>query len=218
MTEIVICAAHSVTRAGLCAMVTMPTTQVVEQISSVEALSQWLQTQHADLAVIVTTDGFETVLQIVDSLGMEDDLSVLLLLDDEWIEIAETASVVLSQLMSSGLVSLLPMDVSADEIRSAIAAIVSGFTVLHPAFTEALFNQTEQSFVPTEDELEPLTPREIEVLNQLAGGLTNRAIAKTLKISEHTVKFHISAILSKLNVASRTKAVAVGIRTGLVML
>ena len=62
------------------------------------------------------------------------------------------------------------------------------------------------------------TTREIEVLNQLAAGLSNKAIASDLGISEHTVKFHISAILSKLGAASRTEAVTVGIRAGLVML
>ncbi|MEO1093708.1 MAG: LuxR C-terminal-related transcriptional regulator [Cyanobacteria bacterium J06638_28] len=66
--------------------------------------------------------------------------------------------------------------------------------------------------------MEPLTPREVEVRNQLAAGLSNKAIASALDISEYTVKFHISAVLSKLGAASRTEAVAVGIRAGLVRL
>ena len=219
MAEIVICAAHSVTRAGLCAMVTIPATQVIGEVSSLEALNQWLQTQQTDLAIVVTTDDFEAVFQTVDSLAIEDNLSVLIILEDARIETAEAESVALSQLMSTGMVSLLPMEVSADEIRNAIAAIISGFNVLHPDITEALFSQASNTFSAVESEdFEPLTPREIQVLNQLASGVTNRAIAQTLNISEHTVKFHISAILSKLNVASRTEAVAVGIRAGLVML
>ncbi|MEM9947087.1 MAG: response regulator transcription factor [Cyanobacteria bacterium P01_D01_bin.36] len=220
MAEIVICAGHSVTRAGLCAMVSMSTTEVAAQVSSPEALNQWLQTQPADLAVIATTDRFESIFQIVNSLHVENTLSVLVLLEDEWIETAETESVALAQLMSTGIVSLLPMDVSADEIRSAIVAILSGFNVIHPEISEILFSPAaDNTFSAVEsDEIEPLTPREIQVLNQLASGATNRAIAKALNISEHTVKFHISAILSKLNVVSRTEAVAVGIRAGLVML
>ena len=65
---------------------------------------------------------------------------------------------------------------------------------------------------------EPLTPREVEVLRMLAEGDANKAIAWKLGISEHTVKFHVSSIMSKLGAASRTEAVATGIRQGLVML
>ena len=63
-----------------------------------------------------------------------------------------------------------------------------------------------------------LTPREIEVLTMLAEGLGNKAIARRLNISEHTVKFHVGSIFSKLNASSRTEAVTLGARQGLIML
>lgn len=66
--------------------------------------------------------------------------------------------------------------------------------------------------------LQALTSREIEVLGMLAEGLGNKAIAKRLGISEHTVKFHVSSIFSKLNASSRTEAVTLGARQGLIML
>jgi DNA-binding CsgD family transcriptional regulator len=62
-----------------------------------------------------------------------------------------------------------------------------------------------------------LTPREIEVLNMLAEGLANKTIAWRLGISEHTVKFHLSSIFTKLNASSRTEAVTLAIRQGLIM-
>ena len=68
------------------------------------------------------------------------------------------------------------------------------------------------------DLLEPLTSREHEVLEQMAAGLSNRQIASVLGISEHTVKFHVSAILSKLGVASRSAAIRHAMRQGLVTL
>ena len=64
--------------------------------------------------------------------------------------------------------------------------------------------------------MEPLTPREREVLGLLAEGLTNRAIAERLGISEHTAKFHVNAILGKLGVETRTEAVGEAARLGLV--
>jgi len=66
--------------------------------------------------------------------------------------------------------------------------------------------------------LEPLTKREREVLQMLAGGLANKEIAARLAISDHTVKFHVASILGKLGVSTRTEAVSVGIRRGLVLL
>src|SRR5262245_53906860 len=66
--------------------------------------------------------------------------------------------------------------------------------------------------------VEPLTVREQEVLEQMAAGLANRQIAHALGISEHTVKFHVSAILGKLGVATRSAAIRHGMRQGLVTL
>jgi NarL family two-component system response regulator YdfI len=65
---------------------------------------------------------------------------------------------------------------------------------------------------------EDLTPREIEVLRMLAEGFGNREMASRLGISDHTVKFHVSSILDKLGAASRTEAVTLGIRMGLILL
>jgi len=65
---------------------------------------------------------------------------------------------------------------------------------------------------------EPLTARELDVLEQMAAGLSNRRIAEVLGISEHTVKFHVSAILGKLGVSSRSAAIRHGMRQGLVTL
>ena len=63
-----------------------------------------------------------------------------------------------------------------------------------------------------------LTAREIEVLEMMAEGMSNRAIARQLKISSHTVKFHVASLLGKLGVRSRTEAVTVGIRHGVISL
>ena len=63
-----------------------------------------------------------------------------------------------------------------------------------------------------------LSPREGEILNLLAAGLANKEIAWQLKISEHTVKFHIASLFNKLNASTRAEAVAIGARQGLILL
>jgi DNA-binding NarL/FixJ family response regulator len=66
--------------------------------------------------------------------------------------------------------------------------------------------------------IEALTPREVEILQLLAAGLGNKEIASRLGISDHTVKFHVASVIGKLGAASRTEAVTLGIRHGLVMI
>jgi len=66
--------------------------------------------------------------------------------------------------------------------------------------------------------VEALTPRELQVLQLLAAGLGNKEVASRLEISEHTAKFHVAAIMGKLGAASRTEAVTLGIRHGLIMI
>jgi two-component system, NarL family, response regulator YdfI len=84
-----------------------------------------------------------------------------------------------------------------------------------------LFDRENRPLRPRTEGDDPelgLTPREIEVLVRLSSGLGNRAIAQALQISEHTVKFHISSIFQKLDVSTRTEAVARGIRSGAILL
>ena len=92
--------------------------------------------------------------------------------------------------------------------------------MLHPEVIDNLQLQKSTNLQQQTDikSIQTLTPREIEILQMLTPGLSNKAIAKQLNISDHTVKFHISSIFQKLNVSTRTEAVAVGVRLGLIML
>ena len=101
---------------------------------------------------------------------------------------------------------------------SVLEAAAAGLIVLHPAEVDGMFPAAEPPSTPLEELIEPLTPRESEVLQMLASGLANKEIAARLAISEHTVKFHVASILGKLGAASRTEAVSLGIRSGLVLL
>jgi DNA-binding NarL/FixJ family response regulator len=98
---------------------------------------------------------------------------------------------------------------------AAIEAAAAGLTVLHPGDLHALLPAPRAI---SADSGEALTPRELEVFAMLAEGAGNKQIAWKLGISEHTVKFHVASIMSKLQATSRTEAVSIGIRKGLIML
>lgn len=111
---------------------------------------------------------------------------------------------------SSRVWGILPTDSSAEELTAAIHALSQGLIVGAP---HLLFKSESESI-----ERGPLTERELEVLGLLAQGLANKQIAVELGISEHTVKFHVSSIYTKLDVTNRTEAVRAGLRGGWIAL
>ncbi|MCO5185086.1 MAG: response regulator transcription factor [Anaerolineae bacterium] len=114
-----------------------------------------------------------------------------------------------------GVRSVVGRSVSADSLTAALLAAAHEFAVIDPEFVAALVPDSAES---DELPLEPLTPREVEVLVKLAEGMTNKAIAQALHISDHTVKFHVNAVLTKLAAQSRTEAVVNALRAGLLSL
>jgi DNA-binding NarL/FixJ family response regulator len=104
-------------------------------------------------------------------------------------------------------------DAPPEELSAAIVAVAQGLVVLPRALTGLLLGHEA-----IEEHMEPLTTREREVLGLLGRGLSNKMIARDLRISEHTVKFHVSSIYAKLGAASRTEAVGLGARLGLISL
>jgi DNA-binding NarL/FixJ family response regulator len=105
---------------------------------------------------------------------------------------------------------------SREEIFNAIRIVHQGGSLLQPAVFERFLNQLSSSEKDQAVDYEQLTERETEVLQLLARGLLNKEIAETLFISERTVKFHVSAILRKLNAGNRTEAVRISIEAGII--
>lgn len=105
---------------------------------------------------------------------------------------------------------ILPTDSSAEELTAAIHALSQGLIVGAP---QLLFESEGEPV-----ERGPLTERELEVLGLLSRGLANKQIGVELGISEHTVKFHVSSIYTKLDVTNRTEAVRAGLRGGWIAL
>jgi DNA-binding NarL/FixJ family response regulator len=119
--------------------------------------------------------------------------------------------------LRQGVKAVLPTNASGPQIAAAIEAVAAGLTVFHPDQIAAL-GDTPRMHEPPEALPEALTPREIEVLRAMAEGLGNKEIASRLGISEHTAKFHVASVMGKLGAASRTEAVILGIRRGLVFI
>ena len=116
---------------------------------------------------------------------------------------------------AAGARGLLLRNTNADDLVAALAAAARGLTVLDPALATAMLAAQERVTAPPTEEL---TSREMQVLQALAEGLPNKTIAIKLAISEHTVKFHVNAILTKLTAQSRTEAVVRASRLGLIIL
>lgn len=136
----------------------------------------------------------------------ESPVPVVALVMDE-----ETASAA----WQAGVAGVVERGVSAETLVAALVAAAHDLVVLYPDYVPTLLaDATAPGALP----LDPLTPRETEVLERLAEGLTNKAIAQTLGISDHTVKFHVNAVLTKLDAQSRTEAVVSALRAGVLSL
>jgi DNA-binding NarL/FixJ family response regulator len=119
------------------------------------------------------------------------------------------------EVWAAGARGILSRDASGGSLRAALMAAAQGMVVIDPQIAVALVPSAEHAPAQT---LGELTPREVDVLQLLSEGLPNKAIASRLGISEHTVKFHVNAIMGKLGAQSRTDAVMRATRSGLIIL
>jgi two-component system, NarL family, nitrate/nitrite response regulator NarL len=114
----------------------------------------------------------------------------------------------------AGARGVLSRGSGGERLAAALAALVQGLVVQDSAFAEAARPRS----LPPASLVEDLTPRERQVLGLLSEGLSNRQIALRLGVAERTAKFHVNAILGKLGAESRTEAVVVAARLGLIVL
>ncbi|MEI2618498.1 MAG: response regulator transcription factor [Thermomicrobiales bacterium] len=199
--RVAIASAYPSVRAGLRAMLApLDTVEVVAYLigSDLEPF------EAPDLLVIdVDSDDTEYPSRLAAS---HPEAALVLLVDDV------TTGRRMAQLAGRGL-AILSRDAGPDELAAAVLATLRGLVVLDPAVAPMAVT------APAPLDLdETLTDREQQVLALVALGLPNKTIAVELGISEHTVKFHVAAILDKLDAASRTEAVAIAARRGLLVL
>jgi NarL family two-component system response regulator YdfI len=204
--------ASPMVRAGLENILAAQGVEVVGAVASVELLADHLVEGGADVVLVdASSEHFETVLGSIDQLVLTSEAAVVLLAD-------HPAPGFLAEAMRTGIRAILPTGSSAEQLVAAMQAAMAGLVVMHRGEIDSTFPAARPASRPFAELPEPLTPREREVLQMLASGLGNKEIAARLTISEHTVKFHVASILGKLGATSRTEAVALGIRHGLVLL
>ena len=163
--------------------------------------------------VLIWDMGYEPMQQL-ERLGEISRAGVLALIADE-----ATALEAAPALIGTGVRGLLLQAANADTLAAALHALGQGLVVITPEIAGALRTEPILSAEGAPDALvDALTPRELEVINLIAEGLPNKTIAGKLGISEHTVKFHVNAILTKLGAQSRTEAVVRATRMGMISL
>jgi len=202
--QLIVLADDPLARAGLAALLAaLPGCRVVYQ-GHAELLADAAEGELGPADAIVWDVGWDAGREREERLGLA--LPVLALAAD-----AESAATA----WALGCRGVVGRATDEDQLLAAVRAITAGLHALSPALAGALLRGDAAEPQPAAIDL---TPRESQVLALLAEGLTNKAIAYRLSISDHTVKFHVNAILGKLNAQSRTDAVVRATRQGLISL
>lgn len=229
--------AYPAIRSGLAALLDAQPGWVVAGEASPESLRDRPHTNVAEVAserpdvALLDVDPTHTVDDILDWLGaLQPDRGVVLLgapessgRRDTWRGAAQIVRQVARTLDEQGLAfGIVGRDAAVEEIVTAITTVAGGLVAVDRRLATQLFAAPEPAVTSAAERVtvgqDMLTARELEVLQLLAQGLPNKIIAQRLHVSEHTVKFHVSSIMLKLGAASRTEAVTLAARKGLLIL
>jgi len=211
VTTVLIVAPTAIARAKLAAVV--GASKTLYPVVGAADLSLPEHVEAAQYDVLLVDLGSERAAAWLRNLGAEPVPPAIVLLTEE------ARRPLGAEALRAGVRAVLPRHASGEEIIAAIEAAAAGLIVIHPDTVGALQpGPSASTRAGVVSARQPLTPREIEVLGMIAEGLGNKIIAARLGISEHTVKFHIASIFVKLNARSRTEAVTIGVRQGLLMI
>ncbi len=195
-------------RAGLAkVLMEMTELEVVAQIAADDAVTDAYRAYAPD--AVLWDLGWSP-----DSTGWRERLSDLVESGARVVTLAPEQSLTTGA-WSAGARGILSREADPERIAAALQAVDQGLVAVDPALGGTFLPSRNQAITY---QVEELTHREREVLELLAEGLSNRSIAVRLEISEHTVKYHVNAILRKLGAQSRTEAVVRATRSGLILL
>lgn len=209
---------HAIVREGLKALINgKPDMEVTGEARDGEEAVLTVRALQPDVILMDLMMPRKSGLEAIQEIRQEDPEARILVLTS----FAEDDQVLSA--IKAGALGYLLKESSPRELIEAIRCVYRGESSLHPAVARKLIlefsqNQTESPFRKVEPDVNALTEREVEVLKLVARGLSNQAIAQGLSIGEGTVRFHVSNILSKLHLESRTQAALYALRERLARL
>jgi NarL family two-component system response regulator YdfI len=210
--RVFIVAGSSLVRAGLQNLIRTREIEIVGSTSNLDLLAGLWPEIEADIVLVEASgEQFGAMVNSLVNSEFASESAIVIITD-------QPESRLVADALRRGVRAVFPSNVAHEQLIPALEAAAAGLTVLHAEGVAAMFPAAQMTSRSSADLAEPLTPREKEVLQMLANGLANKEIASRLAISEHTVKFHVASILGKLGAGSRTEAVSLGIRRGLVPL
>ena len=207
--RLLICDDHAVVRRGLRSLVGVkPEMELVgEAVDGEEAVTMAKKLKPDVIIMDLIMPRKDGVVAIAEIKKKNPDAKILVLTsfsDDKNVFSA----------IKAGASGYLLKDSSPEDLLQAIDDVHHGKSSLHPVIAQKVIHEMHQpsDLPPTDD---PLSEREVEVLRNVAQGMSNQEIAQTLKIKEGTVRFHVGNILNKLQLANRTQATLYALREGL---
>jgi NarL family two-component system response regulator YdfI len=210
--RVFIVGASPLIRGGLQSLLADSRFDIVGSAADLETVSGQLVDAVADVVLVeAAAHAQEELLNALEDAEVPEEYAVVVLTE-------QPKTAWLSRALRAGVRAVLPREATPGQLRAALVAAAAGLVVVHPSEMSAVLQAPAALSSPISEPLEQLTPREREVLQMISGGLGNKEIAGRLSISEHTVKFHVASILGKLGASTRTEAVSIGIRHGLVLL
>lgn len=207
--RLVIAEDHSVVAEGIATMLSFEKDmEILALVDSGEALVEAVETQKPDVALV------DVQLSGMDGLAAVRELQIRQLPTRAMALTMYTDEATVARSVSAGVAGYLPKNIGREELVGAVRAVASGKGFLHPEVTRPFLQRVGAA--GPENRASELSPREQQVLEALADGMSTKRIAETLQLGEETVKSHLSRLYAKLDVSDRVQAVVTAMRAGLV--